>query len=293
MNVFKRIWNNIKQHFNAFRTDTFSIKNKGSWANYLFIFIGVIGAVFLLFGNFFASDKIENKHTKTGQYYKLDTSNKVKIDKWLWNKKTNTLDVVLEYKTIDDNSLQENNSYNYVARANDNASKKLDIKTVSNADNRVALRINDVKKGFEVLGLEIYKKTDGSKKQKVKSLLANEQYVSKTNNKNLKNHQDYLLEFIKNDKKDVEKSIKNSEKKVKKYEEKIKDKESEMSKLDDEKEYQTESEKSKTDTKINSIKDEIRELELNIDREKDTIDEEKESKKLLNSKYKDTKEFNE
>lgn len=293
MNVFKRILDNIKRHFNAFRTDTFSIKNKGSWLNYLFIFVGVIGAFFLLFGNFFASDKIENKHTKTGQYYKLDTSNKVKIDKWLWNKNTNTLDVVLSYKTIDDNSLQENNSYNYVARANDNASKKLDIKTVSNADNKVALRINNVKKGFEVLGLEIYKKTDGTKKQKVKSLLANEQYVSKKNNKKLKNHQDYLLEFIKNDKKDVEKSIENSEEKVKKYEEKIKDKESEISKLDDEKEYQTDSEKSKNDTKINSIKDEIRELELNIDSEKDMIDEEKESKKLLNSKYKDTKDFNE
>lgn len=293
MNVFKNIWDSIKKHFNAFRPDAFSIKNKGSWLNYLFIFLGIALGIFLLFGNFFASDKIENKHSETGKYYKVDTSNKVKIDKWEWNKKTNTLDVILEYKNIDNDNLQDDISYSYIARANDNASKKLKIETVSKTNNRIALRINDVKKGFEVLGLEIYSKSDGSEKQKVKSLLANENKVIKSNDKTLKNHQDYLLEFIKNDQNDIKNSIKKSKENIKKYNSNIKSKEAEVNKLDDEKEYQTKSEKRNTDTKISSIKDEIRDKELNIDREKEKLKEDKEAQKLLNSKYKDTKEFNE
>lgn len=293
MNVFKRILENLKRHFNAFRTDAFSIKNKGSWINYLFIFIGIIGAVLIIFSNFLAPDKVQNMHTKTGKYHKLDTSNQVKVDKWLWNKKTNTLDVILEYKTEDDSNLQEDIDYSYIARANDNPKKKLKIKTVSKTSNREALRINDVKNKFEVLGLEIYSKADGTDKQKVQSLFANEKKVSISNKDNLKNQQQYLLEFIKNDQNDVNKSIAKSKKTIKKYKNKIKNKNADINKLDDEKEYQTKSEKNETDTKIGSLKDEVREYELEIDREKEKLNEDKEAKRLLKSKYKDTKEFNE
>ena len=293
MNVFKRIWQNIKQHFNAFRTDAFSIKNKGSWINYLFIFIGIIGGILILFSNFFVSDKVQYMHSKTGKYYKIDTSNEVKIDKWLWNKKTNTLDVILEYNTEEDSNIQEDVNYSYIARANDNPKNKLKIKTISKTSNREALRINGVKNKFEVLGLEIYSKAEGNDKQKVKSLFANEKKVSISNKDNLKNQQQYLLEFIKNDQNDVNKSIAKSKKTIKKYKNKIKNKNADINKLDDEKEYQTKSEKNETDTKIGSLKDEVREYELEIDREKEKLNEDKEAKRLLKSKYKDTKEFNE
>lgn len=293
MNVFNELWKNIQQHFNAFRPDAFSIKNKGSWLNYLFIFIGIAGALFFLLGNLFVTDKIENKHTKTGEYYKLDMSNKVKIDQWLWNKNTDTLDIILEYKSVDNNRINENVTYSYIARANDNASKKLDIKTVAKSNNKVALRVQEVGKGFEVLGLEIYSNSSESEKQKVGSLLANEKKVSITNSNNLKNNEEYQLEFIKNDQQDVAKSIKKIEGKIKKYNQEIDRKEVEASQLDDEKEYQTTSERNNTDSKISSIHDEIREITLNIDREKEKLEEEKEAKKLLESKYKDMKEFTE
>jgi hypothetical protein len=289
----KRFWESIKNHFNAFRTDKFSIKNKGSWANYIFILIGIIGAVLLLFSNFLSTDKIQNKHSDTGKYYKFDNSSKVKVDKWLWNKNQNTLDVVLEYKDIDNSGIKEDKNLSYIARANDNAKKKLKIKTLAKTNNRVALRINDVKKGFEVLGLEIYTKLDDSEKQKETSLLANEKKVKTTTKNNPKNEQDYILEFIKSDQKNVENNINISQKKVKNWEEKIDEKEAEINKLDDEKEYQTKTDKSNTDSKISGIKDDIRDLKLDIDRKKEEIKEDKEAEKLLRSKYKDTKEFNE
>ncbi|HDH6993635.1 TPA: hypothetical protein PJA74_002416, partial [Staphylococcus aureus] len=92
--------------------------------------------------------------------------------------------------------------------------------------------------------------------------------------------------------KNVKNNINISQKKIKNWEEKIDEKEAEINKLDDEKEYQTKTDKSNTDSKISGIQDDIRDLKLDIDRKKEEIKEDKEAEKLLRSKYKDTKEFN-
>lgn len=137
------------------------------------------------------------------------------------------------------------------------------------------------------------KKNSSDAKEKYIVLLGNENKVSISKDNELKNKQDYLLEFIENDQIEVKNSIENNQKKIQKHEDKIDNLNKDISKKDEEKTYQTKSEKQVTDSKISSLKDEIEEEKLSIKDKEESITEEEETIKLLESKYEDTKQFTE
>lgn len=291
------ILKSIKKYFNAFRTDKFSIRNKGSWINYFLIVVGIMGFTFLLFSNIFVQDRIVDAHTKVGSFHSLgSSSNSVKINKWELNKKQNTLDVVLEYKNKDlISNTEEEEEYSYKFSPNNSPDSKLKYKEISKESNKEAIRVYNVHDGFEVIGMTIYGKEKNSSDPKEKHivLLGNENKVSISKDNKLKNKQDYLLEFIKNDQREVENSIEDNQKKIQTHEDKIDNLNKDISKKDEEKTYQTKSEKQVTDSKISGLKDEIEEEKLSIKDKKESITEEEETIKLLESKYKDTKQFTE
>lgn len=287
---------NIKKYFNAFRPDKFSIKNRGSWINYFVIIAGVIGFLFLILSNTFVKDKIIDAHTKVGNFHSLgSSSNSVKIDKWELNEDKNTLDVVLEYKNEDLISDTQEQEYSYEFKPNNSPNTKLKNKKISDESNKEAIRVYDVKNGFEVIGMTIYGKEKNSNKAKEKLivLLGNENKVSTSNENKLKNKQEYLLEFIENDQKDIQNSIDNKSKDIEKHEDKISNIKKDISKYDEEKTYQNKTEKQVTDSKISSLQDEIEEENLSIKDKKEAISEDEETLKLLESKYEDTKQFTE
>lgn len=281
----------MKELFTAFRTDKTSIKGKGSWLFYGLIGFVVLASLLLLSGHFYTEDEITNANTDVGKWNDLSASGKVKINKWEWNKGNKTMDLVLQYHDDIEQNKDIKRSYEMIPNTTPN--QTIDYKVIAKTDNKQAIRIYDVNKGFEVMVVKIFEKTvsESGKGEEITKLLGNEKKVKTNESKGNMSKEDYQLEFVQNDiddtlktKKDLEKSKEKSEKKITKIE-------NEINELESEKSYQTGTEKNETDSKIESKKTDIDSINAEIDDYKERIKQTDEKEKLLKQKYKDTKKY--
>lgn len=281
----------MKELFTAFRTDKTSIKSKGSWLFYgltAFIFLGL---VILLFGHFFTENEVTKANTEVGKWNELSASSKVKIDKWEWNKSDQTMDLVLQYH--DDINQNEDVKRSYEMIPNTTPNQTVDYKVIAETDNKQAIRIYDVKKGFEVMVVKVFENYDSGsgKGEEVTKLLGNENKVKINDDSHNMSKEDYQLEFVQNDIDDTLKNKEKLEKNKEKIEKQIAKTKNEINDLDSEKSYQTGTEKNETDSKIESKKTDIDSYNTEIDDYNEQIKQSEEKVKLLKQKYEDTKKF--
>lgn len=279
--------------FEAFRTDKTSIRNKASWLYYILTGITLIVGITLLFGHSYTKNKTVEANTKVGKWNELSATGAVKIDKWEWNKTKHTMDIILKYK--DDVNQEKDIKRSYETIANNTPNTKSNHKVIAKTDNKQAIRIYDVNKGFEVMIVKIFEKSGSvnGKGDEVTKLMGNEKKVEITHNSKDKNKQDYQLLFIKNDIEDAQKTKENLIANKAKLNKKIDSTDDEIDKLDSEKSYQTGDEKSATNTKIESKKTDIDSYKTELSDYDNEIKEADEKVKLLKQKYKDTKTYNE
>ncbi|WP_117985369.1 hypothetical protein [Klebsiella quasipneumoniae] len=281
----------MKGLFTAFRKDKTSIKANGSWLFYLLTSIVFIATFILLLGHFYTEDKITNANTTVGKWHDTSATGKVKIDKWIWNKKNNTMDIIVQYKDDTNESDDIKRSYNMIP--NNTPNKTVDYKIITQTDNKQAIRIYDVKKGFEVMVVKVFEQSKASSgdKQEVTKLLGNEKKVKISNEKNDMSKSDYQLQFVENDIADAKNYKQDLEKSKSKIENKISNTKDEINELESEKSYQTGTEKAETDSKIESKKTDIDSYKTEIDDIENEIKQAKDKVKLLKQKYKDTQKY--
>lgn len=281
----------MKELFTAFRSDKTSIKGKGSWLFYGLTAFVVLASLLLLFGHFYTEDEVTNANTEVGRWNDLSASGKVKIDKWEWNKSNHTMDLVLQYHDDINQSKDIKRSYEMIPNTTPN--QTVDYKVIAKTDNKQAIRIYDVKKGFEVMVVKVFENSgsESGKGEEITKLLGNEKKVKTNDSSKDMSKEDYQLEFVQNDiddtlnfKKDLEESKKKTEKKISKTE-------NEINELESEKSYQTGTEKTETDSKIESKKTDIDSYNTEIDDYKEQIKQSDEKVKLLKQKYDDTKKY--
>jgi hypothetical protein len=179
----------------------------------------------------------------------------VKIDKWEWNESNHTMDLVLQYHDDINQSKDIKRSYEMIPNTTPN--QTVDYKVIAKTDNKQAIRIYDVKKGFEVMVVKVFENSgsDSGKGEEITKLLGNEKKVKTNSKSNDMSKEDYQLEFVQNDIDDTpKKSKKDLEKSKDIIESKITKTENEINELESEKSYQTGTEKSETDSKIESKK---------------------------------------
>lgn len=281
----------MKKLFIAFRSDKTSIKGNGSWLYYGLTAIIILASLFLLSGHFYTDNEVTNANTEVGKWNELSASGKVKIDKWEWNKSKNTMDLVLQYH--DDISQSKDIKRSYQMIPNTTPNQTVDYKVIAKTDNKQAIRIYDVKKGFEVMVVKVFENSGAGsgKGEEITKLLGNEKKVKVNNNSSDMSKEDYQLEFVKND---IDETVK-----TKKYLEEVKEEtrknitksEDEISGLESEKAYQTGTEKAETDSKIESKKTDIDSYETQINDYDEQINQVEEKIKLLKQKYQDTKKY--
>lgn len=281
----------MKKLFIAFRSDKTSIKGNGSWLYYGLTAIIILASLFLLSGHFYTENEVTNANTEVGKWNELSASGKVKIDKWEWNKSKNTMDLVLQYH--DDISQSKDIKRSYQMIPNTTPNQTVDYKVIAKTDNKQAIRIYDVRKGFEVMVVKVFENSGAGsgKGEEITKLLGNEKKVKVNNNSSDMSKEDYQLEFVKND---IDETVK-----TKKYLEEVKEEtrknitksEDEISGLESEKSYQTGTEKAETDSKIESKKTDIDSYETQINDYDEQINQVEEKIKLLKQKYQDTKKY--
>lgn len=281
----------MKELFTAFRSDKTSIKGKGSWLFYgltAFVFVAVI---LLLVGHFYTEDEITNANTEVGKWNDLSASGKVKIDKWEWNKDNKSMDLVLQYHDDVEQSKDIKRSYEMIPNTTPN--QTVDYKVIAKTDNKQAIRIYDVTKGFEVMVVKVFEKSgsESGKGEEITKLLGNEKKVKTNVTKGDMSKEDYQLEFVQNDIEDTINSKKDLNKSKEKAEQKITKTENEINELESEKSYQTGTEKTETDSKIESKKTDIDSYNTEIDDYKLQVKQSDEKIKLLKQKYEDTKKY--
>lgn len=282
----------MKELFTAFRSDKTSIKGKGSWLFYGLTAFVFVAAILLLFGHFYTEDEITNANTEVGKWNDLSASGKVKIDKWEWNKDNKTMDLVLQYHDDVEQGKDIKRSYEMIPNTTPN--QTVDYKVIAKTDNKQAIRIYDVTKGFEVMVVKVFENSgsESGKGEEITKLLGNEKKVKTNAIKDDMSKEDYQLEFVQNDINDTKKTKKDLNNSKEKAEQKIVKTENEINELESEKSYQTGTEKTETDSKIESKKTDIDSYNTEIDDYKSQIKQSDEKIKLLKQKYEDTKKYN-
>ncbi|HEC2174153.1 TPA: hypothetical protein R1915_002280 [Staphylococcus delphini] len=281
----------MKELFTAFRSDKTSIKSKGSWLFYGLTAFVVLASLLLLFGHFYTEDEVTNANTEVGRWNDLSASGKVKIDKWEWNKTNHTMDLVLQYHDDINQSKDINRSYEMIPNTTPN--QTVEYKVIAETDNKQAIRIYGVRKGFEVMVVKVFQNSgsESGKGEEITKLLGNENKVKINSSFKDMSKEDYHLEFVQNDIDDTLNSIKTLEKYKEKAEKKISKTESEINKLESEKSYQTGIEKTETDSKIESKKTDIDSYNTEIQDTDNEIKQAKEKVELLKQKYKDIQKY--
>ena len=284
-----RILTKLKAPFLVLFSEKFSIKHKGSWIPKVVMGFLVLCLVYMVFiSRLFIPNEIAEAHSQLNKYNELGTDGSVKIEKWEWNKKNKTMDIVLKYKQDYSNGLDT--KFKYKPIANNQPDKVKQYKIVEKTSNKEAIRIYDVNPDFQVMVLKILSSNQDTEDEL--QLYGNENKVKKVFDKELKTTSQYKISFIDSDIKDNKNKIVKSKNSINNKEKKIDDLSNDISKIEEEKEYQTKDEKLNSDNNIENKKLEQEELSKGIDDIKKRINEHEQSIKLLNKKREDTLKFN-
>src|SRR5699024_446161 len=254
---------------------TFNVTKLYSFIALMFL----MGAIFFGTSKMFFAEELPIQQTPINEELELKSNGKMTINKWVYDKNKEKMEVILITNGIKD--YKNELSFSSVTREETN--KELPVDVVYNDNEIYIIQIDQVKEEFKQIALRLYKhekntdeifNKESNKKDKEKDIFStiytDERKIEMEEIKE-KNTSDYVEEVTNGIIDETESDIKNQEEEIEKKEYTIGEIDKEIEELENDLLYETVDEQVDTNHKIENLKKEIKDYEKEIEENKTNI----------------------
>lgn len=254
---------------------TFNVTKLYSFIALMFL----MGAIFFGTSKMFFAEELPIQQTPINEELELKSNGKMTINKWVYDKNKEKMEVILITNGIKD--YKNELSFSSVTREETN--KELPVDVVYNDNEIYIIQIDQVKEEFKQIALRLYKhekntdeifNKESNKKDKEKDIFSTiytDERKVEMEEISEKNTSDYVEEVTNGLIDETESDIKNQEEEIEKKEYTIGEIDKEIEELENDLLYETVDEQVDTNHKIENLKKEITDYEKEIEENKTNI----------------------
>lgn len=254
---------------------TFNVTKLYSFIALMFL----MGAIFFGTSKMFFAEELPIQQTPINEELELKSNGKMTINKWVYDKNKEKMEVILITNGIKD--YKNELSFSSVTREETN--KELPVDVVYNDNEIYIIQIDQVKEEFKQIALRLYKhekntdeifNKESNKKDKEKDIFSTiytDERKVEMEEISEKNTSDYVEEVTNGLIDETESDIKNQEEEIEKKEYTIGEIDKEIEELENDLLYETVDEQVDTNHKIENLKKEIKDYEKEIEENKTNI----------------------